>query len=153
MHYGNTVNANIVRTEQAGKLMVERGDIGIHLAAELPSEKGLSLHGKFNNLNADEWIALLNKPAKSKINATIDTNSVAINKADLNVDKLEIFGRSLNSLHLIARPNPEGIAMEINSREIVGNATWEKADNGKIIARLKNLTIPNEENGLLRISN
>lgn len=146
IHYGNTVNANITRTDQAGRLMVERGDIGINLAVELPSEKGLSLHGKFNTLNADEWIALFNKPSKNRLNSTFDTNSIAINKADLNVDKLEIFGRTLNNLRLIARPNPDSIAMEINSREIVGNATWAKADNGKIVARLKNLTIPNEDN-------
>ena len=36
-----------------------------------------------------------------------------------------------------------GLQMNIESQEITGDAEWQKGGNGKIIARLKNLTIPN----------
>lgn len=141
INYGKLVSAKMMRTEQAGKLAIERGDIGVNMAAVLPSENGLSLHAKLDHLNADEWIALFNNPNKNT-----DENAVLIDKADLKFETMEIFGRTLNNIQLIARPNIDGLNMDINSREIIGNATWGKAGNGKIIARLKNLTIPNEDN-------
>jgi uncharacterized protein YhdP len=108
------------------------------MAAETPSQPGLSLHGKLDQLAADEWLALLNKP-----NSKADTTPITIKKADLNIQKLDIFGRRINALKVIAQPNATGLQMAINSQEIVGNAEWQGGGNGKIIARLKSLNIPN----------
>jgi uncharacterized protein YhdP len=125
-------------TGQAGKLVFERGDIGINIAAIAPSQPGLSLHGKLDHINADEWLALLNKPGNKA-----EPSPISIAKADIAVQKLDVFGRRLNSLKLIAQPNATGLQMAIESQEITGNAEWQHAGNGKIIARLKNLSIPN----------
>jgi uncharacterized protein (TIGR02099 family) len=143
--YGNLVTAKLLRTEQAGELMIERGDIGINIPATIPDQAGISLHGKLENLNADDWIALLTNPANTQRNKT-DANAISINKADLKILKLEIFGRTLNNLKLIAEPASTGLKMIIDSTEINGDAEWQKEGNGKIIARLKNLTIPNDDN-------
>lgn len=143
--YGNLVTAKLLRTEQAGELMFERGDIGINMPAALPNQTGLSLHGRLDNLNADDWITLLTNPANKQKNKT-ETGAISINKADIKVQKMEIFGRALNNLKLIAEPTSTGLKMVIDSTEINGDAEWQKEGNGKIIARLKNLTIPNDEN-------
>ena len=139
--YGNIVYAKILRTEQAGKLSVERGDIGVNMPAELPTQAGLALHGKLDYVNADDWLALFNKPS-SKIAAS----PIQINKANVTIRKLDIFGRSLNALKLVALPNNAGLQMNIESHELTGDAEWQTASaansNGKIIARLKNLIIP-----------
>ena len=130
-----------MRTEQAGKLSVERGDIGVIMPAELPTQAGLALHGKLDYVNADDWLALFNKPS-SKIAAS----PIQINKANVTIRKLDIFGRSLNALKLVALPNNAGLQMNIESHELTGDAEWQTASaansNGKIIARLKNLIIP-----------
>jgi uncharacterized protein (TIGR02099 family) len=139
--YNNIVSAKILRSEKLGKLTFDRGDIGINVAATRPSEAGLSMHGKLDYVNADEWLALLNKP-----NEKTTTDSINISKADLSVEKLDIFDRKLNSLRIIAKPNETGLQMAIDSQEISGDAEWQSPKNttdaGKIIARLKNLSIP-----------
>ena len=144
--YGNIVSAKILRTEQAGKLTLERGDIGVNIPAELPTQAGLALHGKLDYVNADDWLALLNQPANKAA-----ASPIQINKANVAIQKLDIFGRSLNALKLVAQPNNTGLQMNIESQEVTGDAEWQAAGsnntNGKIIARLKNLIIPaNSEN-------
>ena len=138
--YGDAVSAKIVRSEQAGKLVFERGDIGVHTPAIVPSQAGLSLHGKLDYLDADDWVALFNKPATAKTNAPL-----LINKAELAVQKLDLYGRRLNGLTVLAQPSPTGLKLAINSQEITGDAEWQNAGNGKIIARLKNLTIASSD--------
>ena len=138
--YGDKINAKIMRTQQAGKLAFERGDIGIRTAAILPTQAGLSLHGKLDYLDADDWVALFNKAATAKTNAP-----VLINKAELAVQKFDLYGMRLNGLTVLAEPNASGLKMVINSQEISGDAEWQSAGNGKIIARLKNLTIANTD--------
>jgi uncharacterized protein YhdP len=56
--YADAVSAKILRTEQAGKLVFERGDIGVRTPAITPTQAGLSLHGKLDTLEADDWVAL-----------------------------------------------------------------------------------------------
>ncbi len=138
INYGNVITAKLLRTEQAGKLAFERGDIGVNMAAEQPNQTGLSLHGKLDYLNADDWLALFNKP-----NSKTDAGRITINKANIAVQRLDIFGRNLNALKLTAQPSTTGLLMSIDSQEITGDAEWQSGGNGKIIARLKNLTIPN----------
>jgi uncharacterized protein (TIGR02099 family) len=143
--YGDAVSAKIIRTlqtsaGQAGKLVFERGDIGVHTAAIVPSQAGLSLHGKLDYLDADDWVALLNKPSPAKTGAPL-----VINKAELAVQKLDLYGRRLNALSVLAQPSATGLKMAINSQEITGDAEWQSAGNGKIIARLKNLTLASSD--------
>ncbi len=139
--YGNIISAKLLRTEQAGKLVLERGDIGVFTPAELPAQAGLALHGKLDYVNADDWLALFNQSPKNT-----DTAPIKINKANIAIQKLDIFGRSLNALKVLAQPNSTGLKMAIDSTEVTGDAEWQAATkdqpNGKIIARLKNLTIP-----------
>jgi uncharacterized protein (TIGR02099 family) len=139
--YGNVISAKLLRTEQAGKLALERGDIGVFTTAELPAQAGLVLHGKLDYVNADDWLALTNQAAKST-----DASPIKISKANIAIQKLDMFGRSLNALKVLAQPNKTGLQMAIESTEVTGDAEWQAATkeqpNGKIIARLKNLTIP-----------
>lgn len=135
--YGNAVSAKILRTEQAGKFVLERGDIGINVATELPAQAGLSLHAKLDHVNADDWLAIFSKPDNNA-----DAGPLTINKADVAIQKLDIFGRRLNALKLTAQPSATGLQMAINSQEVTGNAEWQSGGNGKVIARFKNLTIP-----------
>jgi len=146
--YNSIISAKILSREKAGKLAFDRGDIGINIAATRPAEQGLSMHGKLDYVNADEWLTLLNKPNEDATAAPIK-----IGKADLTIQKLNIFDRKLNTLRIIAKPNDTGLQMAIDSDEISGDAEWQSPKNstdaGKIIARLKNLTIPaNNEPGL-----
>ena len=140
--YGDAVFAKIIRTFQAGKLAFERGDIGLRVAASVPAQAGLSLHGKLDYLDADDWVALFNKSNNTAANTS---TPLVINKAELAVQKLDLYGRRLNGLTVLAQQSPTGLKLAINSQEITGDAEWQNAGNGKIIARLKNLTIASSD--------
>lgn len=135
--YGNMISAKLLLTEQAGQLVIERGDIGVNMPAEISNQTGLSVHGKLDYVNADDWLALFNQaPEKT------DTTPLKISKANVAIQKFDVFGRSLNALKVTAQPNATGLQMAIDSQEITGDAEWQSTGNGKIIARLKNLSIP-----------
>ncbi|MGQ0443145.1 MAG: YhdP family phospholipid transporter, partial [Methylophilaceae bacterium] len=150
INYGNVVSALIVRSDNNGALVFDRGGIGINTPAEIPSESGLALRGKFDYVNADNWLALLGQSIRDTPN-----NGVRIKKAYLSIQKLDIFSRRLNALTLSAEPNNSGLKLAIDSQEINGEAEWQSAingaDGGKIIARLKNLTIPNNHETLTNL--
>ncbi len=142
----SVLDANINRKELAGEYVIERGDIGINMPAVTPKTPGLALHGKFDALNADEWLSLFNQPGLESATNKSQPNPLFINKADVIIQKLTIFGRSINALKLSALPNINGFKMAVNSLEMTGDVQWqskqEDVSSGKIIARLKNLSVP-----------
>jgi uncharacterized protein (TIGR02099 family) len=139
--YDGILATKILRNDRSGVLAFDRGDVAINTAVEHPSEPGLTVRGKLDYIDADEWLAIFNKPGSKS-----DKVPLSISKADFSVQKLEIFNRKLNALRVIAKPSNTGLQMVIESQEITGNAEWQSAKqgavDGKIIARLKNLTIP-----------
>ena len=146
IEYGNVVSAKLLRTEQVGALVLERGDIGVLMPAELPTQAGLALHGKLDYVNADDWLALFNQASNQPAVQTAKNTPIKISKANVAIQKIDLFGRSLNAVKVLAKPNNTGLQMAIESQEITGDAEWQAttkdSPNGKIIARLKNLTIP-----------
>jgi len=140
--YGNVLAAKILRTNQAGELAFERGAVGINAPAPEALQAGLSVNGKLDEVDVDDWLALLAQPA-SKPNAKQSSQLSLITKADIAIRKLNIGDRSINSLKVIAQPNATGLKMAVDAKEMLGDVEWQGADNGKIIARLKRLSIPN----------
>ena len=140
----NIASAKIIRTEQAGKFNIERGDVGINVAANIPSSAGLTLHGKLDYVDADQWLSLFNDATNNE--ASSKTTPIKINKADIAVQKLDVFNRRINNLKMLAESNANGLKMVIASNEITGDAQWINKDNGKIVARLKNLIVPKAAN-------
>ncbi|MFW5432528.1 MAG: YhdP family protein [Methylophilaceae bacterium] len=144
--YNKMASAKIFRTVKNGDLTIARGDIAINTPVQHPTEPGLSLHGQFDYVNADEWLALVNKSNTGDNQSTLN-----LTKADLSIQKLDIFNRSLSGLKVTAKPNNNHLQMTLTSQELDGDVEWQSAssseDNGKIIARLNKLHIPtgNEE--------
>ena len=136
INYGNIIDAKILRREQAGDMTFERGAIGINMASPPPAETGLSLHGKLEHVDSAEWLALFDKAKKP------ESAPIKINKAEFEIKKLDLFGRSINALKVSAQPSNTGYKLAIESQEITGDAEWKSTGNKKIIARLKHLFIP-----------
>jgi uncharacterized protein (TIGR02099 family) len=146
MNYGQLVSAKILRSLKTQQLVFDRGDIGINTAAANPSQQGLAIHGELGELDVDEWLTLLSEQSSTQTNSNNPASNNALNiltKADLTVQKLTIFDRSINALTVIAQPNATGLKMRIDSKEMSGDVEWQGEDRGKIIARLKRLSIPN----------
>lgn len=133
----NTVGAKLLRTEQNGSLQVDRGEIGLNVVPEIPAQRGVALRGALERLDLDEWRSLLESNS-----TTNGSSQFSLNKIDLAVNALDAYGRRINGLKLGARAVSDGWQMNLESREISGDAQWSSQGKGKITARLKTLIAP-----------
>lgn len=140
--YANLLNAKILLNQQNGITAIDRGEIGIKSPAELPQQKGLSIRGSLDYLDADAWRDVFASDMKKTNNANTN-GSININKAEFNIKALDVFDRRLNNLVISMKPASDGWKGTLQSKEINGDVQWINTDNGKIIARLKDFTIPN----------
>lgn len=136
LNYGNVLSAKLLRIEQKNEMHIERGEIGINQQAEIPSQSGINVRGTLDHLNMDEWRSLFGESIAGKDSA------ISINKVDLAINVLDIFERRINQLKLNAKPSSDGWQVNLQSKEITGDAQWRNQGNNKITARLKNLTVP-----------
>lgn len=140
--FGNLLGAKLLRTEQNGNLKLERGEIGLNVQPQLPTQPGLAVRGVLEKLDLDEWRNLFDKSTGSNSDSELN-----ISKVDLTVNVLDIFDRRINALKLNVKPVSDGWQVSLQSREITGDAQWSKQGAGKITARLKNLLVPSATPG------
>ncbi len=136
--YANLLNAKMLLSKHNGLTTVDSGEIGINTIAQLPTQKGLSIRGSLDYLDADEWREIFNSTNGKNNN----TPAISINNAEFNIKALDIFNRRLNAITVSMKPTPDGWKSAVQSKEITGNIQWTNVGNGKVVARLKDLIIP-----------
>lgn len=163
VNIGNKVGAKVVRSGELGKLQLERASINFNNlnsgavfaydanSSDLNSSginrpRGLQLTGNLDYLDVDAWRTVMNDLSGS----TKQNDALAIQKVDLKINTLDIFDRRINQLKIsnkvskdILQSNiPTTVQATIDSREISGDLQWQNQNNGKLIARLSHLSIP-----------
>lgn len=133
---GNIASARLLRSEQGGNMRTDRGEINFGGTAELPAKPGLNIRGSIAHFDLDQWQELL---GDSK---TGNSGNLDIAGINLAFGTLDLFGRRINELNLTAKAITDGWQVGMQSREITGDALWLRSGRGKVVARLKNLTIP-----------
>lgn len=144
----NKIGAKIMRTASNGKMQLDYANINLNSNAvsfteinnEARQPKGIQVTGNLDYLDADAWRGVL----RDFTDTSKPAASLPIQKIALKVNALDIFDRRLNQLTITNtnKPNKEGLQANIQSREITGDIQWQSQNNGKLIARLSNLTIP-----------
>lgn len=136
--YGGLATARIRRSQdKTGKYHVERGIVNFGTRAAIsPEGKGISLTGTLPRLDLDRWRNLLEQFS--------DEAAPPLNLARINahIGTLDILGKRLNDITLNASKEDELWHSTVTSREIKGGVSWDLTGNGKIVARLRALTIP-----------
>ncbi len=145
---GNKIAARIIRSAENNKLKFQHADIRFNPDASFGSADtettqnsqlaGISINGKLDYLNADDWRYVI----KNIANGSKQQAQFSIQKTALTINALDIFDRRINNLKISNIANKEGLQANIQSREITGDLQWINQNNGKLIARLSNLTIP-----------
>lgn len=148
LNIGNLVSAKILRSNRTGELQFERGNVGINVPASPALQAGLTINGKLDGVDVDDWLALLMQPSTPKNSPELDFN--LISKVDVAINQLNIGDRSIHALKLSAQPNATGLKMAVEAKEMLGDIEWQGADNGKIFARFKRLSIPNAESTAIK---
>ena len=145
---GNKVTAKVLRTTESDMPKFRHADIKLNEGMPLDSADtemltdsrsgGISISGNLNYLDADAWRYVMKNIADGSKQKT----QLSIQKTALSINALDIFGRRINNLKITNIGNKEGLQATVQSQEISGDLQWIDQDNGKLIARLSNLTIP-----------
>jgi uncharacterized protein (TIGR02099 family) len=148
INYGNKINTKIIRTIENSKAKLAFADIHFNSDnafsnndAEQVRESrttGVAVSGKLDYLDADAWRYVF----KTLSDGGKQSAPLSIKKTNLSITALDIFDRRINQLKINNIANKEGLQANIQSREISGDIQWLNQNNGKLIARLTNLTIP-----------
>lgn len=154
---GNKINAKAIRTLSNGKLQLSHASINFTSQAgntrsenfTLNSLQGIQVTGSLDYLDADAWRYVM----RDFVSSSQKSASLPIQKLALNINALDIFNRRLNQVTLANKSNSDGLQANIQSREISGDLQWLNQDNGKLIARLSNLTIPDAAPDKLSVTN
>ena len=129
---GKIVRAEVQRRREGGKMVIERGAIGLNEAPRLP-EKGMVLNGHANELDLDEWLSAL---------AGTGGSQLPLSSLNLKVGALDVYGKRINDVALRAGFEGSDWLATIDARELAGNVHWRSQGKGRVSAQLTHFTFP-----------
>ena len=116
--------------QMAARIVSSHDDSSMLIAGELPKLQLDKWRGLFNRFNSFK-----NQDEKNKMN-------LGLSEIDLHIGELDFFGRRFNDLALNANFRNGGWYSTILSREMDGQVNWHLKNQGRVVARLKKLTVP-----------
>lgn len=131
-----TIRLNAEKTNTAANPIDSAAEINTN--SELGKSKGLQIFGNLDYLDGDAWRGVVADFA----NATKQGSTLPIQKVAVKINALDIFDRRFNQLKISNKSDKDGLHANIQSREVTGDLQWQSQNNGKLIARLSNLTVP-----------
>ncbi len=146
LQYGKLLSARLLRREEGGDMVVKRGTVNFGGFGKWLNRDGVWITGTVPHLSLEGWGGLL---SSAEGNASGETSPFSIAGADLTIQKLNAYGLSMNDLHVNAR-NQDGVfTAQLAAKEINGEVSWQSEDKGKLVARLRNLTLGEGVGGIL----
>ncbi len=133
--YGELVKADLARRNDGKQTQVERG--AVRLGGGEPGEldrPGVWVRGVLKRFDFDEWLAF----SRSGEGAA----ALPIAGGEVRFAQLDFFGRRFSDLALTLASQPASTQLTFSGPEIEGGATWRGEGKGRLIARLKKLTLP-----------
>jgi uncharacterized protein (TIGR02099 family) len=160
---GNRFAAKITHIAENGQMKFDRGSVrfntnpingnatnpnDLNANLELGKTKGLQVYGNIDYLDADAWRRVMYDFSNGS-----SQESPPIQKLALKINMLDIFDRRINQLRITNNADKEGLRATIESREFSGDLQWLNQNNGKFIARLSHLSLPEEAPNKFKPSN
>ena len=146
VNIGSKLGAKVIRTGDNGKLQIDRASLNFNSVIasdlntnnDLSKSKGLQVTGSLDYLDADAWRSVMN----DLVDTSKQDTALSVQRVDIKINTLDIFDRRINQLKITNKSGKDGLQASLQSREISGDVQWQNQNNGKLIARLSNLTIP-----------
>lgn len=134
---GRALNGVIVRAREGERMVVERGALGLNERTPALERPGIVIAGSLPYLDFDLWRALY--AAGEGAGSAAATPVTALN---LRLEALDFAGRRANEINLRATRSAGLWNANVSARELAGDITWRPEGQGRIVARLRHLTIP-----------
>lgn len=135
--YGRVLAAQLERRRQGGEMKVERGAVSLGGGALKLPQNGIWLSGSLPYLDLDHWRSLAGQQPGNGTLPGVDGISV-------NFATLDAFGKRFNELRLNAVARNGTWQAAVESREMNGSISWNRAGAGRVNGRFKSLSVPPE---------
>ena len=131
---GDIVSMNLVRRGEGEEATVTRGAVRFGGAAAEPDRNGVWVSGTVKALDADGWLDLLGTgPGGPRIQW---------GGVDASAGTLDVLGWRFDGLAVQASVEGGEWRAALSGKQLEGEATWQPQGRGKVVARMKTLTIP-----------
>jgi uncharacterized protein (TIGR02099 family) len=129
---GKVLRMELQRRRDGGKMVFERGAVGLNEAPRLP-EKGIVLNGNAAELDLDQWLRAL---------GGLTGAQVPLSSLNLKVGALDVYGKRINDVALRAGFQGSDWLAHIAARELSGDVRWRSHGKGRVSAQLSHFTFP-----------
>ena len=136
---GKLVRMEMQRRRDGGKMLIERGAIGLNEAPRLP-EKGIVLNGNASELDLDQWLRVLAGSGGAEL---------PLSSLRLKIGALDVYGKRINDVALRAGFQGGDWLANVTARELAGDVRWRSQGKGRISAQLSHFTFPEPTPGKL----
>ena len=139
LRYGKLLAAKLLRRKEGTDWVVKRGTVNFGNTVNWLDREGVWLTGILPQLALEGWGNLAG--------ATDGASSISIAGADLLIQDIDAYGYKANDLRINARNRNGVITAQMACAEINGEVAWQQQGKGKLVARLKNLSLDKGEDG------
>ncbi|MES2563817.1 MAG: AsmA-like C-terminal region-containing protein, partial [Pseudomonadota bacterium] len=136
--YGDGMRAELLTRRAPGAaVQIERGVVrlGGGEVAE-PNKPGVWVIGALKSFDFDEWLALIRGGDGDGVEA-----GQAIAGVDMKLAQVDFFGHRFVDLGVSGTTHNGVTQLNLAGREVEGAVTWRDAGKGRLVARLKKLTL------------
>jgi len=130
---GHNLNGVILRAREGERMVVERGALSFNERTPALERPGIVVAGSLAYLDLDHWRPLL---------AGAEVDAMPVTAFNMQVGVLDVAGRRINELNLRASRSAGLWNASVTARELVGDITWRPEGRGRIVARLRHLSVP-----------
>lgn len=131
---GDIVSMILVQRGEAKEATITRGTVRFGGTAAEPERGGVWVSGAVKALDVDRWLALL---GEGKDGPRIEWGGV-----DVRLGTVDTRGWRFSDLAVKASVQDGQWRSALSGKELDGELTWQPQGSGKLVARMKTLTIP-----------
>jgi uncharacterized protein (TIGR02099 family) len=143
---GRILSAAMLLESVNGRTRVARGAVDFGTAAKLPARPGVTVSGRIDRVEVDEWLDVLQATkAPEAEGAQPDAAGDAVFdvvQVGLEIREFEAFDRTLNGVALDLARREATWRGRVSSREVEGTVEWVPEGRGRLSARLARLHVP-----------
>jgi uncharacterized protein (TIGR02099 family) len=140
LQYGEVLNARMVReADDNGVRNFTRGYVNFGPARKMVDREGVWLSGVLSQLSLEGWRVFWQR------NSGSSSAWPEIDGADVTVQNLTGYDAVAKGLNVHARNRNGIVSAQLSSKELSGELSWMPQGKGKLIARLKTLTLGYED--------
>jgi uncharacterized protein (TIGR02099 family) len=144
VQYGKLGTAKFLRHYEGGEWRTTRGTINFGASEKSPEKwldkEGIWITGSVPQLALSGWDGLFGTESTGGTEGGRGS-AIGIAGADVLIQHLDAYGYLANDLHMLMRNRNGTYIAQLAGKEANGEVTWQPQGKGKLVARLKNLSL------------